>query len=257
MAEGISFVIRARNEEATLEKSIRSLFALTIPYEIVVVLHLCTDRSKEIVEALQRENDKIHIYEFDVEVSKPGYETLATDVNSDHSFVRYSNWCIQKATLPWIFRWDADFAASEGLLRFLNDREWPRTYGQYFIEARNSTHNNRELYLICGLCNYSKYLFWEVPYYISYTGSSPSSVPDDVFIQHASELSEVKQFWKRIPWYETEDSEEARTVKERIARLTADFGEEPKAMARAGYTACDPLQYAILKASPDYVRIRE
>jgi len=254
---GISFVIRARNEEATLETCIRSLFALTIPYEIVVVLHLCTDRSKEIVEALQRENDKIKIYEFGVEVSRPGYETLATDVDSEHSFVRYSNWCIQRAALPWIFRWDADFVASPGLLQFLNQREWPSISGQYYLEARNSVHNNREMYLVCGLSNYCKYLFWEVPYYISYIGSSPSSAPDDAYIEHASELSNVKQFWKRTPWYETEDSNEARTVKERILRLTAEFGEEPHAMARAGYKACDSLQHAILAARPDYVRIHE
>lgn len=125
------------------------------------------------------------------------------------------------------------------------------------MEARNSIHNNREMYLICGISKYSKYLFWEMPYYILYIGSSPSSVPDDVYIQHMSELIEVKQFWKRIPWYETEDSDEARTVKDRIMRLTADFGEEPHAMARAGYKACDSVQHAILSASPDYVRITE
>jgi glycosyltransferase involved in cell wall biosynthesis len=254
---GISFVIRVRNEEATLETCIRSLFALTIPHEIVVILHLCTDRSKEIVEQLQQENKRIRICEFDFEVSKPGYETLATDVDSAHSFVKYSTWCVQQAKLPWIFRWDADFVASHGLLQFLNGREWPRKFGQYYLEARNSVHNNRELYLICGLCNYSKYLFWEVPYYVSYIGSSPSSVPDDAYIEHASELSNVKQFWKRIPWYETEDSDEARAVKERILRLTAEFGEEPQAMARAGYKACDSLEHAILAARPDYVRIRE
>lgn len=252
---GISFVIRARNEEVTLEKCIRSLFALTIPYEIVVVLHLCTDRSKEIVEALQRENERIRIYEFDVEVSKPGYETLATDADSVHSFVRYSTWCIKQAKRPGIFRWDADFVASEGLLTFLNGQTWERRYARYLIETRNSTYSHRELYLICHLTHFIKYLFWENPHFLQYVGSSPDDLPDDAYIDHVSEVSEVKQFWKRVPWYETEDSDEARTVKDRIARLTADFGEEPHAMARAGYKACDPIQNAILSANPDYIEI--
>ena len=251
-------MIRARNEEATLEKCIRSLFALTIPYEIVVVLHLCTDRSKEIVEALQRENDKIHIYEFDVEVSKPGYETLATDVNSEHSFVRYSNWCLRKTTLPWVFRWDADFIANEKLIEFLNEKQWNSEYGQYYMEARNSMSSTRELYLICGMLEHRKYLFWEVPIFLT-TGNTPPTAPapKDVYIDHASELSEVKSFWKRIPWYETEDSDEARTVKSRIERLTADFGPEPPAMARACSTTVEALDRAIISVQPPYVRINE
>jgi hypothetical protein len=112
------------------------------------------------------------------------------------------------------------------------------------------------MYLICGLLNFSKYLFWEVPFYMNLIGSSPSTAPKDAYIEHASESTQVKSFWKRTPWYETEDSDEARTVKERMLRLTADFGEEPHAMARCG-GGCGPQQHAILAARPDYVRTHE
>ena len=52
--EGISFIIKVRNEETTLEQCIRSLFPLTVPHEIIVILHCCTDRSKEIAETLAK-----------------------------------------------------------------------------------------------------------------------------------------------------------------------------------------------------------
>jgi glycosyltransferase involved in cell wall biosynthesis len=53
---GISFIVRARNEEKNLEKCVRSLFTLTIPYEINIILNSCTDRSEEIAKKLAEEN---------------------------------------------------------------------------------------------------------------------------------------------------------------------------------------------------------
>lgn len=48
--DGISFVMRVRNEEDTLETAIRSLFSLTINYEIRIVLHLCTDKCITLIQ---------------------------------------------------------------------------------------------------------------------------------------------------------------------------------------------------------------
>jgi glycosyltransferase involved in cell wall biosynthesis len=89
--EGISFIIRARNEEATLEESIRSLLEVTVPKEIIVILHLCTDSSQAIATRLASENSCIRVYTYDVEISRAGYETLATDTNSPHSLMTYYN----------------------------------------------------------------------------------------------------------------------------------------------------------------------
>ena len=106
---GISFIVRIRNEEKVLARSIRSLVSLTIPHEIILILHQCTDKSPEIAATLATENPHVRILTYNHTVSRAGYETLATDASSDHSFVRYSNWCREQARHPWMFRWDADF----------------------------------------------------------------------------------------------------------------------------------------------------
>ena len=75
---GISFILRARNEEAYLTQSLTSLLSLTIPHEIVIILHKCTDQSKDIALDAQAKGGQIRIYETDHSLSKAGYETLAT-----------------------------------------------------------------------------------------------------------------------------------------------------------------------------------
>uniref|UniRef100_A0A6C0HK04 Glycosyltransferase n=1 Tax=viral metagenome TaxID=1070528 RepID=A0A6C0HK04_9ZZZZ len=254
---GISFMMRVRNEEQTLEKSVRSLFSLTIPYEIVLVLHLCTDRSREIAERLRRENDRICIFEYSVETSRAGYETLATDAKSPHSLMTYYNWCLNKTKMPWVFKWDGDFIASEGLVRFLNAGSWEQraTGGRYEIDARNSDNSNKELYLICMLATYAKHMFWETPIYLHIPGDTPLTCPDDAYIVHESEISDIKQHWTRVPWYTAEDSDEARLVQDRMHRLESDFGKEPLAHVRCGNYELDKNQSTIAHFNPSYVSV--
>lgn len=247
-------MMRVRNEEGTLEESIRSLFALKIPYEIVVVLHLCTDGSRAIAERLQCENDKIRILEYTVETSRTGYETLATDAESKHSLPTYYTWCLKQMNLPWVFKWDGDFIATEGLIQFLNGVCWSHWYGRYSIEARSPSNSVREVYLACGFTGYAKFLFWEAPCFLAppqcheiYTS------PPDAYIRHASSVSDVKSHWVRVPWYITEDSDEARLVVERLRRLTEDFGLEPHAMVRSGNEETGKYQLRIQAANPDYI----
>ena len=59
MNNGISFMVRVRNEEKTVESSIRSHFDLTIPHEINIFLHCCTDDSETIARKLADENVNI------------------------------------------------------------------------------------------------------------------------------------------------------------------------------------------------------
>ena len=254
MSEGISFMMRVRNEEQTLEESVRSLFSLTIPYEIVVVLHLCTDRSRAIAEQLQRENNRIRIFEYTVETSRAGYETLATDSSSPHSLMTYYNWCAKKTTLPWIFKWDGDFVASDGLIQFLNNGSWEKRPdgGRFQIEARNSDDSNKEVYLSCGLIGYGKSIFWETPI----TLCIPEDLkicPENAHIIHKTYFSEIKQHWARIPWYTAEDTDDARIVQHRMNRLETDFGKEPHALVRCGNVELDSFFLKISNAKPSYI----
>jgi hypothetical protein len=252
-ASGISFLLRCRNEEATLQRSLDSLKALTIEHEIIVVLHRCTDRSADIVASAADDNPNIKIYTYDTEISRAGYQTLATDYGSPHSIMTYYNWCRAKATKPWIFKWDADFVASPALITFLNNGSWSkRSTFRYIIHAKDETGNNYEPYLSCGLSGYGKFIFWEVPLYFPPIEST--TLDSSIYIEHVSKLETVKSYWTAgKPWFETKESEEAATVRDRIARLTADFGPEPQGMARASNPACDPPYLRIKAANPAYV----
>ena len=248
-------MMRVRDEEETLEQSIRSLAEhLTIPYEIVLILHLCTDRSTQIATRLSTEFPTLRVLHYSTPISRAGYETLATDATSPHSLPTYYTWCHQQCRLPWIFKWDGDFRASLGLIHFLNGRSWEEPVGEQFtikICAKNHDSNNIEPYLTSALSRYVKCWFWETPrYQYSYT---TIVAPTDAIIEHCSSLSVLKRYWSCPPWYETEDSEEARIVKGRMARLIADFGQEPVGLARASNPICDAICRRMMVAKPDYV----
>jgi serine/threonine protein kinase len=66
------------------------------------------------------------IFKYEYEISRAGYENLATDIDSVHSLATYYNYCLSKTTLPWIFKWDADFSASSNLIDYLNNNTWEK-----------------------------------------------------------------------------------------------------------------------------------
>jgi glycosyltransferase involved in cell wall biosynthesis len=224
--EGISFMVRVRDEEETIEKSIRSLNVVTVPHEIVVVLHLCTDRTEEIVKSIN--NPNIRILYYNEEISRAGYACLATDKSSKHSIMTYYDWCKSQTRYDWIFKWDADMIAKPELIDFINSHTWEQRSINYVIGCDNSTSVSREPYLMGGLMYYSKYMFWEVPVYTSDTKTEDLGT----WIEHCSELTKLKNYWNIKPWYETEDSEEASIVKSRIQTLTQEIGPEKPGMAR-------------------------
>ena len=254
--EGISFIIKVRNEEATLEQCIRSLFPVAVPHEIIVILHCCTDRSKEIAETLAKEHPTISIHIYSVEISKAGYETLATDATSSHSLMTYYNWCIAKATYLWKCKWDGDFCMTPELLSYINTNKdlWKRHSQIIRLGAKNSTSIEMNEYFTSCEIRYTKHIFWETPYYQYYSHLDKKYVLDDIFIAHCSELKDVKSYWVRVPWYETEDSEEARLVTSRMDQLVKEFGPEPVGLARSMNPDCECLGGIIQRAKPSYVQ---
>jgi len=250
--EGISFMLRVRDEEDTLEKSIRSLFALKIPHEIVIILHLCTDKSNKIAEDLSKENSNIKIFTYDIEISRAGYETLATDDNSQHSLIRYYNWCLDKTKYPWIFKWDADHLASLRLIEFLNEKSWKQENIIYKIASKNEDGINIEPFLMGCLKSYKKYWFWEVPYFV---GSNIKKIDlnHNICIEHNSSLSLLKSYWKKKSWFENDNSDEACLIKNRIHRLINDFCPEPIGMARAKNIECENILREMIRKKPDYI----
>ena len=105
--EGISFLVKVHNEEATLYEAVMSLTGLLVSYEILIFLHACTDTSAQIARSLAAADQRIKIFEYNYTLSRPGYETLATDNDSTHSISRYYNWCLSRAKYNWVAKWDA------------------------------------------------------------------------------------------------------------------------------------------------------
>jgi len=149
--EGVSFIVRVRNEEQTLEQSLRSLSGLTIPHEIIVILHLCTDRSKEIAEKLKAELP-IQIKEYKIKTSRAGYETMATDASSEHSLMTYYNWALSHANHVWIVKWDADYHATPELLEYFNMKKWkkPQQSTAISFDSKSEDGINTEPFLFSG-----------------------------------------------------------------------------------------------------------
>jgi hypothetical protein len=119
------------------------------------------------------------------------------------------------------------------------------------ISATNSTSNNAEIYLTDALTRYTKYMFWEVP---NFTDSTEIVLDSGINIIHESEIHTMKSYWHNAPWFEKEDSEEAKIVKSRIAMLTSEFGLEPAGLARASNGLCDPYLSRIVGANPSYIK---
>jgi glycosyltransferase involved in cell wall biosynthesis len=225
MDNGISFVCRVRNEENTLKECLESLKNMTVSYEIVVILHLCTDKSKEIAESVA-ENQPVIIREYKYSISRAGYENLATAGNSKQSLSGYNNWCMKHAKYRWKVKWDADFVASPTFVKelcthpaVLDGKSRPSGFR---IDANNG-RSNVEMYAMNCFTSYKKHIFWEIL-------TIPRNIKVYRFkskIKHISPLTQVKSYWDSTPWFEEGDSEEARTVRRKVMFLNSLMIEIP------------------------------
>jgi glycosyltransferase involved in cell wall biosynthesis len=254
---GISFIVRAHNEEQTLEDSLRSLFALTIAYEIILILHRCTDASAAIASRLASNNDRIRIFTFNTTIARPGYETLVTDSESPHSIPAYYNWSISHRRYRWTAKWDADFIAPPSLIHYINARpeQWALRNANINLPAVSYTHTERHDYFSSCLIGYMKHVFFEVPLFeIAPDTHIRHTLDPDIFIEHRSNYTKLKTYWQtEPPWFEQEDSDEATTARQRYAQLQRDFGPEPRGLCRSGSPEMAPRGQQILDAAPTYV----
>lgn len=108
--EGISFVIRARNEILNIKDCIKSIS--DIADEIIFVDHLSTDGTYEKALELSKTYDNLKVFRYDREIPKPGpnYQNNINIVGN--SIAQYYNFCLSKSTKKTIFKWDADFIAN-------------------------------------------------------------------------------------------------------------------------------------------------
>jgi len=106
---GISFIVRAKNEEGTIGMALDSLRQLEVPCEINLVLNQCSDRT-EYEASLRAENGQnINVYHYPFQLGKTGLENQCTPVTSAHSTIWMLNWILMKGNYEYTFRWDSDF----------------------------------------------------------------------------------------------------------------------------------------------------
>ena len=230
---GVSFILRVRNEEAYLARSLNSLLGLTVPHEIVVILHKCRDGSKEIVKAAAERGQSIRIFETDQDLSKAGYETLVTPIQYKENLATFYNLCFSKAEYNWIFKWDADFIASPELIEFLNvelniNEKNPLRYNIPCQMTEDLV--NYEPYLYNCLILFKKYIFWEVPVFIG------NSEIKDVHIKiYSIPPTILKDYWKEPPWFIGKDA----FLEARYKKVIELCGPEPIGASRAQCKDCE------------------
>ena len=237
---GISFILRARNEQAYLTQSLASLSGLTVPHEIVVILHKCTDDSKVIAAAALKRGQPIRIYETDQNISRPGYETLVTPRTYEESLVSFYSKCFSLGQYNWLFKWDADFMASPELIQFFNTElvldETAKI--RYTIPCQmTETVTNKESYLFNCLAFYKKYIFWETP---AFYASEVREIDAPIFtIPHTV----LKEYWKEPPWFIGKHP----MLEQRYKKIVELCGPEPIGASRAQCKDCEGPYFKVLE----------
>jgi glycosyltransferase involved in cell wall biosynthesis len=240
VVHGLSFIIRAHNEERHLAASLNSIKEVSLPFEVIVVLDRCTDGSRQVVESLDL---PIKIYERERPVSRAGYETVVTPVEHPCSIASFLSFSFSRARFDWRIKWDADFIASTELIEALNglrDIKEPTVVNINCVLGGNV--KNKESYLFNCLQSYTHHVFWEAPRF-------PSNVQliewdDDVCI-NSLPVDKVKDYWREDPWFTQPDFFDDE-LSHRYEKLVSVLGPEPKGMARAGNPDCDEYYFKVV-----------
>ena len=80
--------------------------------EIVIVLNRTTDRTRELIEALDPPNCRVFEYPFEIAFRGPDH--AAVPPNSVHHSAYFYNWCLSKLRCNWAAKWDGDNVALPG-----------------------------------------------------------------------------------------------------------------------------------------------
>jgi len=132
----LSALVRARNEEEFLFPSVSSI--ADIVEEIVIVDNMSTDRTPQIIEALQRAYpDKVFSYRYPFKLARAGNDNAAAlaeqGPSSPSLLANHMNWSVKKCSKPYVLKWDGDMIATE---RFYESVERWRTTGDIIVFFR-------------------------------------------------------------------------------------------------------------------------
>ncbi len=219
---GISFLLRAKNEQNTIGMALDSLQQLDVPYEVNVVLNQCEDETEEIVSERIKDRSNINLFQYPFQLGKTGLENVCTPVTSVHSTIWLLNWMLIKGQYEYTFRWDADFIMTSSLAKEL--KELIKNHDIVNISAifSDSGKANTEPYLWRNdlIPRYSRYSLWHIARFgkkTSNVGTAKSK------IIHDSPLEQKKSYWSQKPWWElaslNENVELAKKAKNKFESL--------------------------------------
>ena len=117
LQEGVTFLIRAKNEEMNIQQCLNTLWDTIkdIPNtRIIFVDNGSTDKTYEYAEQFLSIGDRFELYKFDREIRK------VMEENSNKCPIsEFYNWCLDKVKTYNIIKWDADFVSQSDNLREL------------------------------------------------------------------------------------------------------------------------------------------
>lgn len=233
---GFSFMIRAKNEArniGTCLLSIQKYLPSTIPYEIILINNDSRDYTSAIAQKIINVEKGDKVVDYPYRIAKPGLETYHTPVDSIHSFIYFTQFCMMQCQCEWIFRWDADFEMTaefgQWLQSFWDDHQLKQKYGVKTFEYVMIPATDQD-----GIINSEMYLFhtkthpffyrrhiWEQVGFIC-PGQPPNvfaAQPSQALILHQSTLKIIKSSYLEEPWWETKLKSQEGLTPTYISRL--------------------------------------
>jgi hypothetical protein len=156
---GISFLVRAKNEERTIGLALDSLRQIKLPHEINVFINQCSDNSLNEVLKRKEAGQNINIYNYKYSQAHAGLQHFVTPANSVHSLVWMMMWTMMQGKYSYTFKWDADFIMTSQLAEEINTYVTRADIDVYGIAAASldGIKDNVEPYLFSN-ANYPRYI---------------------------------------------------------------------------------------------------
>jgi cellulose synthase/poly-beta-1,6-N-acetylglucosamine synthase-like glycosyltransferase len=179
LENGISLIIRAKNEEKNVAICIESV--INYVDEIIFVDNNSTDKTFEIINTYASKYDKIKVYQYNIKVNRVGIEHLQALKNNDKNTLgTFYNWCLSKATKKIVFKWDADFICIQhnfkklvdeyklqnmtqniaiwftGYTLFINNEKYYINTKSFYDEYRIFSYENNFKWYDANLCEYTE-----------------------------------------------------------------------------------------------------
>ena len=150
LRNGISLIIRAKNEELNIKQCIESV--VDCVDEIIFVDNGSTDNTFLLMTEYEKKYNNIFLYKYDIKVSKVGIEHENALKNNDKNTLgTFYNWCLSKATRNIVFKWDADFICIRNnfneLVNLYNLKNRDDNIAIWFTGKTLFINNNSEYYI--------------------------------------------------------------------------------------------------------------